>query len=175
MSICFYNVHEHTLCDTLNHQLDEKFASFNISTLCLKETEVVTIFILLEVICYSGFNQMTQFIICNITCSVNFGVVFPLFGIPCHLSCCFFLWYSDEVQHHHFVNYSIQTLKPYHDIETVAVRQCANFRTASTTEKFEVSQSPILTSLPILNKSILYREIWTSKAHTSVYVSSLIL
>ena len=63
MSICFYNVHEHTLCDTLNHQLDEKFASFNISTLCLKETEVVTIFILLKVICYSAFNQMTQFII----------------------------------------------------------------------------------------------------------------
>ena len=35
---------------------------------------------------------------------------------------------------HHFANVSIQTLKPHHERETVAVRMRAKFQIASTTE-----------------------------------------
>ena len=33
-----------------------------------------------------------------------------------------------------FANFSIQPLKPYHEIETVAVRMCATFQITSTSE-----------------------------------------
>ena len=56
---------------------------------------------------------------------------------------------STEVWCYHFANFSIQTLKPHRETETVAVRTCANFQIASATESEdrEVSLSPILTPL----------------------------